>query len=428
MDDNKGLILTVGFSPEPLIFAIKKFEATHVIFIGTKDSIEKSLDKVVVETGLKPTRYQFYSIPDSSENVSLLVNKFREGFNWLKSFNIGEEAIGIDPTGGYKWMSSGMVMAASFLGLQIIYIHADYENRKPIPGSEKMVSLGNVYDQIGFVAAEQGREAFNNAAFDNAEAYFSKIRPSSSDRAELFKGLAKLSKVLGRWDRFEHYDTKISDELSEAVLLLSRSFESGGVSSEFYTFFKKIEILQEGIMELEAQKELKIGFIIDVFLNAKRRFSLHRYDDCVGRLYRTVEAVSQYCLKTEFGIIASKPNFDNINNLDEEKKKFEELGFGQFPDDKLSLLNSYQILYVLGSDVGKIAFNNHEDGLRFILDKGSEARNSSILAHGFTPIGKEKALRYMKNIEFNLIRKSLKSEFDSWSKKLTVPTLPELGV
>lgn len=424
-ENNKiGLILTLGFSPEPLTFAINDHKANNVCFIGTKSSIEKSLDDIIEKTNLRPSQYRCYEIEDSSEKIGGLVADIQKAYLWLSGSNIKKENIIVDATGGKKWMSSGATIVASFLGLKMIYVDAKYKEGKPDLQSMKIVPLGNAYDQSGFMIAEQGRVAFNNSSFEEAANYFSQIRPSTSSRSDFFHGLAKLSSTLGQWDRFEHYEKNISSSFEEALVLLNRAVKSVESSPEIASFLEDLERLKDEIKFLEGKQEVTKGFVFDLFFNAKRRLVVGRYDDCVARLYRTLEATSQFIFKSEYGFETASPDYSKFKSeaIDEFKKylKKEEL------PEKLDLKNSFILLYFDGNVLANEIVKKTKNNLRFTLEGILSQRNSSILAHGFKPIPKEKADSFVDKM-----RALLKLFFDDdnvLEGNFIVPPMPKLGL
>lgn len=423
MMEEKGLILTVGFSEAPITFTIKDQPTSFVCFIGTKASIDQTLDSIVEKTNLKPSQYRIYEVNDSPEDIGNLTSKFNEAYHWLKERSLDNKDIIVDPTGGKKWMSSGATMAASFLGLQMIYVDVEYIDKKPDLNSMKVVPLGNAYDQTGFIAAEQGRIAFNTGAFEMAADYFSTIRPTISHRAEFFTGLHNLAHSLARWDRFEHYQYAISNEIEDAKLVLERSIKSGGGSPNFSSFLDKLNDFSGAIKQLGGKDEVEVGFIVDIFLNAKRRFDLNLFDDCVARLYRTLEAVSQLTLEKDYSINTSKPNFTNLDT--DSLRKFEEYNGG--PTEYLDLKKSFILLYFLDHKIGKILIKEGKKGLNFTLETLLNERNHSILAHGFNPVGKENAQKFLDKIR-DLLDNLMGDDFNNWAQKLTFPELPKLGI
>lgn len=85
-----GLILTIGFSAEPLIFSIKKIQASHVALIGTKVSLDNTMDAVVEESGLSFSRFHRFEVPDTPAALSELCEKFQLANDWLISMGVDE--------------------------------------------------------------------------------------------------------------------------------------------------------------------------------------------------------------------------------------------------------------------------------------------------------------------------------------------------
>lgn len=427
MDDlKKGLILTMGFSPQPLIFAIEQYGATHAVFIGTSPSLNKSLDSVIEATKLQPSKWTTKEVVDSPDSIGALCIAFGEAHKWLLEKGVAIESISADPTGGKKWMSSGAVMAASFLGIPLVYIDVELdENKIPIKETMKLVPLGNAYDQTGFVIGDQGRTAFNAFDFEGAAIYFERIRPTLSHRAELFEGLANISKILAKWDRFEHYERTITEDLEMAISGLERSLKTGAGTPNLFAFVEELRRLVQGIQELEGKKQLSQGFILDLLLNAGRRANLHRYDDAIARLYRTLEAISQYALKTIFSIDTGNVIYDHLDpksiDLFKSRIKRDEL------PRELDLFLGSTLLFSLGHPVGKNLFSGQPGKEEFSFKRLLLERNNSILAHGFNPIQKEVFTKFKERIKAILIE-VYPEEFNYWDSKLRIPQLPPLGV
>jgi CRISPR-associated protein (TIGR02710 family) len=423
-----GLILTVGFSTDNLIYTIKQKDVSHVVFIGTEKSIEESMPKVVEATSLKPGRYKFFEITDTPEQIGKLCESCNEAFQWLLNKGISTENIIADPSGAKKWMSAGVTMVASFLGIKMLYVDVNYENGKVVESSMKLIELGNAYDQTGFITAEQGRIAFNKYDYEGAAFFFSKITPSLSHKADLFQGISETSKVLGRWDRFEHYSNKISIEMSAAISKFERSLITGGGHPKLFEFIEKLKKFHRKLVLLEGQEQLNQEFIIDILLNSKRCIERERYDDGVARLYRTLEAIAQYLLLSKYDISSDKPDFKQMLNkgiitqerLDDFKKQCRD---GILPE-KLDLLLSMRLLDFLGFEHADLFFSPKKD---FKLLGLLNIRNSSLLAHGFKPIEKVKANEFYEKI-YALLEKMWGETLQEIVEKLEVPSLPSLGL
>ncbi len=424
-----GLILTMGLSPEPLIFSIQQLKADYVVFIGTGESLRTSVDKTVEETGLRPSQYDKMEITDSPEEIGALCEKFEHAKNWLE--RQGADTILSDPTGGRKWMSAGAVMVASFLGIPMIYVDARYDKGKVIPETMNIVELGNAYDQTGFIIAAKGRDAYNAFDFGGAAKHFDRIVPTHAHKKELFQGLANLCDQLALWDRFAHYESSVSQGINNAVQQIDRALRSGAGSAEFASFSDKLKTFASHIKEIEATKKLSIEFIVDIFLNAGRCIRRNRFDDAVARHYRTLEAISQYFLYEE-GIDNKKPDYSKLTS---EQLKMYKSGLRgnqkadkQLPE-KIDLKLGFWLLRSLDHPIKGLVFSIRKGELSFkgfTFEGILSDRNSSILAHGFKPIGKERAEKFHKNLQI-LLEQAFGSAFQEVKKKLQLPTMPEIG-
>jgi len=416
-----GLILTMGLSPEPLIFTIQKNMAKYVVFIGTNESLKASVDKIIEDTGLKPSQYNKYEIIDNPNEIGSLCEKFQFAKDWLE--RQGATEIIADPTGGRKWMSAGAVMAASFLGIKMLYVDARYENRQIILESMRSIELGNAYDQTGFILAGKGKDDFNDFDFEGAAIHFKNITPTHAHKKEFFAGLARLCEVLARWDRFEHYGNGISIDFEIAIQQIQTAMKSMPENLMWQNFIHGLIRLKEQIKQSEAQEELNLFFITDLYLNAERCIVRNRFDDSLARQYRTLESLSQYFLKTH-QIQTDKPDYTSLTK--EQVTEFIKHCKDNTLPTKLDLKLGYWLLKVLGHPVKNLAFGPKQEFKNFTLEKLLQERNSSILAHGFKPIGKQKATDFFTKLS-DVLSASLGVEFTTIQTQLKIPQMPAPG-
>ncbi len=155
----KGIIFTVGFTPEPIILNILANDPQAVYFINTKESV-KYIDRIIEETNLKPSQYMRGTMPKDSVLASFRLVK--QGLHYLiEEKGINKNDISLDPTGGTKIMSVGCGLATSIMDLDILYISNDKYNsilRRPEPGSEK---LKNIHDLKNILLGDKLIEDIN---------------------------------------------------------------------------------------------------------------------------------------------------------------------------------------------------------------------------------------------------------------------------
>ena len=134
------------------------------------------------------------------------------------------------------------------------------------------------------------------------------------------------------------------------------------------------------LQQLVAQPLSRVK-IADLLANALRRRHEARYDDGVARLYRAIESLAQLSLAERHEI----PSTDNVP-LDRVPEPLRDEWALRVRDGKLQvgLQDAFALLDELGDQTGK-AFKalRLDDRERSPL----AARNQSILAHGFEPVG-----------------------------------------
>ena len=115
--------------------------------------------------------------------------------------------------------------------------------------------------------------------------------------------------------------------------------------------------------------------LFDLYRNAERRAAQGRYDDAVARIYRLIEWSAQWLLKVQTGIETGdvKPEQIPVHLTLTQNRK------GQW---QAGLFNAWQLVkhHIKGPAADFII--QQENALRSHI----ETRNTSILAHGFTPI------------------------------------------
>lgn len=418
----KGVILTVGLSHEPVLYSLRQIEPAYAAFICTPESAA-TLDTVVSEYSLPISHVRRREVPDNPDQIGRLVDEFYSAFLWLRDdCKVSRTDIYTDPTPGRKWMSAGVTMIASFLGLSMSYTDVRFVNGKPDPSTMCFVRLGNAYEQTGFIEAEKGIDLFNAYDFAAAADVFGRLRPMVSARADLYNGLERLCRTLHRWELFHHYSGSLRKAFEDALESLRRSDYSGGLSEEWEQFVAGMESLCNAIDAVSRSEKPAIEATIDLVLNAERRLSQGRYDDAMARCYRALESLSQYLLADAYGLSDTKhPDYSKLTE-DQRSQLLSELG--NLPD-AIGLDAGWRMLHALGHPAAGHVLQAEGNRLVNRFAGLLESRNSSILAHGWTPIGGQRARLMVDRLRKLLVcvggakAQELMSHFE-------VPKLPSL--
>lgn len=130
-----GLILTVGFSPQPLILSIRTINPRRIALLYTPEA--KGFIKWIQEqTGYTPDQTDL--LPIDGTDVKGIYDK-----TWKFARDTWGEFtnIAVDITGGKTSMAAGAALAAAVIPADICYVDSDdylKEFRMPQPGSEYM--------------------------------------------------------------------------------------------------------------------------------------------------------------------------------------------------------------------------------------------------------------------------------------------------
>ena len=367
------LLCTVGGSADPIIQSIREVAPDHVAFICSEDDpisghkgsyteVEQYCRNrdgsrsapIVKQLALAEGSWQIEKVPADDLNevyqaACRLFERFREdGYRLVADY-----------TGGTKTMSAGLVFAATQIrDVKLRVVTGARSNLQKITtsGSGRRVRLG---DMRWSLELEKVEELWRNYRYEAAVALIDKASQQYQDIPNMGHRVRHLSQAFSAWDRFQH---------ASALDLLQDLQSLTGVG-QYLGQLKLLVRAHEGDIKGELLR------IADLWLNARRRAQADMWDDAVARCYRLVECAAQWILKHWAGIpsTAAVPR----DRLPEE--------LSSRPGDEKSVrlgLNDSWLLAacLLEGAIGEF-WTQQRDRLRDLL----QARNHSILAHGFEP-------------------------------------------
>jgi CRISPR-associated protein (TIGR02710 family) len=401
-DKHRLLVCTLGGSPGPIVASIGYWKPDFIIFIVSPQSKKKIEDvknnvKEEFNREITPNDYELLSVMDAdsydecAKTIHLEVE--REIKKWQNKVKDCE--IIVDFTGGTKCMSATLAIVSQRWRCMSSYVGGTERDRgglgTVIKGKEKVLSFSNPFDSWGFINVDRFVFYFDNLAFSSAskEAEDARDKVSDKDMKNLFNALHTLAQAYSAWDRFQH-------EKARRGLYTLADYESC-LSNYFHD--KKDKIIggiranREFLGSLVGEKEKpSLNFLKDLLANALRRKEEKSFDDAVARLYRFTEALAQLRLKEGYGINSTKniPLAKLPLKLQKLLENKSENGFVT-----LGLQQAYLLLCELGDEVGRKfdqmgwlnpALKGDTSGDKNSSLSPLEARNSSILAHGFDPV------------------------------------------
>lgn len=378
------LICTVGGASEPIVATLRHWEPARVLLVHSADT-KVSADSVTQEPGfLQPGSWDLMELHDAQdfgECVRQMQSLDEQVSAWQRKG--AEYGIVVDFTGGTKCMSAALAVVSRRWPCAFSYVGGTERTKGGtgivVPGKEQTLVAQNPWNALGYQAIEDGCLLFDQRAFDSAAKLLDTARRAADEDAvkRLLSTWHQLCEGYGLWDRFQHNDAaqRITNVLKNATDVQAML---GATRSD--SVVRRIKQHRETLQTL-AQQPLSRAMVADLISNAGRRKHEGRYDDGVARLYRAIEATAQLALAEGHGI----PSTDDVT-LDCIPEALRGRWAPRAEDGKLllGLQDAFLLLDALGDPVGN-AFK--ELGLHDPQRSPLTARNQSILAHGFRPVG-----------------------------------------
>lgn len=383
-DRHRLLICTIGSSPEPIIAAIRHSTPARVLLVPSANTKATAL-AITNEPGLlAPGQWDTVELHDA-EDFADCVRRFRSLDGEIDAWQRKgpDYSVIVDFTGGTKCMSAALSAVARRWLCTFSYVGGTERTKGGtgivVSGKEKTLVTQNPWNALGYQTIEEACLLFDQQAFASAARSLDEARRSADDDSikRMLATFHQLCEGYGLWDRFQHKDAcQRLDSVLKNVADLHAAL--GSHASEMVV--RKIRDNRKTLHHL-TDGSLSRAMITDLLANAERRGREGRYDDGVARLYRAIEAIGQLALDERHGI----PRTDEVH-LGRVPEPLREEWQSRAKDGilLLGLKNVYELLDALADESGR-KFLDLGLGDRKISPLA--ARNHSILAHGFQPVG-----------------------------------------
>ena len=398
----RGLLISVGTgigdSPESIIHAIKlsikEKNPERIAFLVSPQS-KKNAEEVAKMLNLSENTFSFFEVSDPND-LDMAFSEAKKAINWLNSEGIPTEEVISDFTSGTKPMSSAIVLVSFLNNVErLSYVQGKRVKGIVVAGTERIITFSPILTFFE-KCISQAKEYLKKYQYEAAlkilkfpQTYKEILDEKEGKRVE---SLISLIRAYNYWDKFNHlYAT---GEFKKIDFSLFKEFKP--------TDAKILHIIANAIKNKKIEKEI----IVDLFVNAERRFKEGKYDDCVARLYRALEMLVQWRLKEKFGLDTGDIDLSKVP----DKEKWYNYKNPRDGKIKLPLYASYELLKSLKDPVGNEI--EHIEGLLSI-------RNNSILAHGVVPVEEKQSKKFFEDTK-NILQKHI-LEFQSILNKLKFP-------
>jgi CRISPR-associated protein (TIGR02710 family) len=384
MDSDKPIlyITTVGGSPEPILHALdalaKERRPDRIVFIVSPGS-HVTVEEKIVPALPREIPWEERLLPDP-EDLADAVRHLRalrpKVTEWAERLG----TVVVDYTGGTKVMSAALLLVARRWPAEFLYVGGERRTKDGLgvveTGSERLVKRRNPLDAFGYQAVEDAAMLFNGGFVAAAACLLEESQKQVDSHVVkgLLGALGALARGYAEWDAFrvERAVRRFEQSMKEAAFFGDVLFNEAEVR-------RKLEEHLDHVRRLDASGgRPSVGFVLDLAANARRRFEVGRVDEAVAVCYRAVEAAAQIRLADKYGLKTSEVPLEALP----EPMRAGRTG----PFVKLGLQDAYQLLALRGDDVGRRfqELDLHDPKKSVLV-----ARNQSILAHGFQPVGDE---------------------------------------
>lgn len=375
------LICTVGGSHQPIVSAINELRPDFVVFICTdKDSATgqagsriqidgkgncikahfadaaPTLRNIPAQAGLTADQYEVVlTQPDNLDRIYLDCITAIDGI----SRRFPDARIVADYTGGTKSMSAGLVMSVvESPGIDLQLVTGSRADLIKVQDGSQFSGKAD-YERVRYRRlTEPYRQAWQRYAYSEAVAGLAGLKPPGGLREE-YTRFRELSRAFAEWDNFNH---------AQALSILQSYAPS--LPDHLKHYIGNVRQLNDKNTE-----KCDAARLFDLYRNAERRAAQGRYDDAVARIYRLIEWSAQWLLKT-------RVNIETGNVMPEQIPAHLTLTQNRKGQWQAALFNAWLMVkhHIKGPATDFII--QQENALRGHI----ETRNTSILAHGFTPI------------------------------------------
>ena len=374
------LLCTVGGSKEPIIRAIEHYRPSRTVFVcssgprSSRAQVEGD-GGIVEEKGLPEGAWEILEVPPDDPDTAFV--EIEKRIVDLSSRNSGR--IIVDYTGGTKSMSVAAALAALAAGVELSLTTGERRDLvKVASGTERATPVGFRGVMARF-ALDRAADAWRRFAYGDAAELLERAFRDLTLAGESGESVRKLRQRLQRllaasrmfeaWDRFAHRD---------ALFRMKESRLANNLSG-MQRYEQALTILTS-----DTPEPLMLW---DLWLNAERRARRKRYDDALARLYRLVEWTAQFILRTERGIDTA--HFDPTVLPEGELRDRLAARAGGKGRTTIGLFDALEVAQALVSEHPFVRPLRTALGGSMPLSELQqwiEARNRSILAHGFTPV------------------------------------------
>jgi CRISPR-associated protein (TIGR02710 family) len=369
------LILPCGLESSYYILLIKALKPRNVYFLGTEEFKMHFLDTIIQKTDLKPSQYLIDTLHYDELDITDVYEKVRSR---LRLFV--DKKVVMDLTRGKRIMSVGAGIVGAFFGFDLVYVDEVWldDVKRGLPGSEKLVLLHNPFEVFGDLELREARDFLNHHNYGAALALYKRIRQKIVDPRTV-----EIEELLS--EAYLHWNSFNFKAAASKIKLVIEKCDQYHIRQQraFSLYARVLDLLSSTDSAVRNSDDFQLHVILDLYANALRKAEMGVFEDAISRMYRVLELLSQYRLKS-YGIETHLADLHQYAGQYKALTK-EIYGFEKEVPFEIGLKDGYLLLYILKD---YLVENHTLKDLKDIFGV-VRARDMSIIAHGLQLAGEK---------------------------------------
>ena len=378
-------LVSVGGSAAPVLFTLRRHRPAHVWYFCSAGSRQVA-DEIHAQLDWHPAP-RFIEVERFEELGPCYRELRRKIPEILDETKVPPAAVLVDYTGGTKTMSAALVLAATELFVQFSYVGGEQREKGglgvAVDGKERVFCQGNPWSDLAIREVERARDLWAGCQFEGAARVLREVATRVPHQLR-FEAVADLADAMAARHRLD---------FKEAVKKL------GGVQKSLPALFDGhndhglIAFTSECLQVCDActKDTASETFLRELLDNTLRTAAQGRYEDAAARLYRAMEMQGQLWLaESAKGLFVNGHcRREDVSNMPDSLKDLPFCQPGKSGEVKLSLEQLYLALNQLGDSRARKVAEDLAQDRKSRWRQATEKRNTSILAHGVSPIGRD---------------------------------------
>jgi len=403
---SSAALISVGGSPEPVLLVLRQHRPAHVWYFCSAAS-RANADAIQARLDWHP-QARFIEVERFEELGPCYRELRRKIPELLSETRVQHGEVLVDYTGGTKTMSAALVLAATELFDRFSYVGGAQREKGglgvTVDGKERVLYQGNPWSQLAIREIERARDLWAGHQFEGVARVLREVAPRVSHRLR-FEAIADLAEAMAARHRLD-FRTAFT-VLSRLVGRLPALFD-GRDNFGLIRFAREVR----EICEACSKDIASVTFLCELLDNALRTAAQGRFEDAAARLYRVMEMQGQLWLSemTDGSFTNGRCKAADMAKLPATLTSLDFCRPDERGEIKLSLEQIFLALAALGHERAKAVTLDLALERKSRWRAATEKRNTSILAHGVLPIGRE-GFEQMKTLtldffQFDLARES----------------------